>query len=110
MKIFIIITTVLINVHANPQSETGFQFSPVSPNIPPIVSETSTSSNESMILEPVKEPQDEFVQCLYDFKGNRINKGCVITERPPTCDKGLLVQTIIGDDFEMCCCNFSNIS
>jgi predicted Zn-ribbon and HTH transcriptional regulator len=46
-------------------------------------------------------------QCLYDFKGNRVNKGCP-SEKPPKCDKGTLVKTSVGDDFEMCCCNFSN--
>lgn len=46
-------------------------------------------------------------QCLYDFKGNRVNEGCT-SEKPPACDKGVLVITTAGDDFEMCCCNYSN--
>ncbi|CRL01900.1 CLUMA_CG015317, isoform A [Clunio marinus] len=46
-------------------------------------------------------------QCTYDFEGFRLNKGCVVV-MPPNCDKGNLVSTKIGEDYEMCCCNFSN--
>lgn len=46
-------------------------------------------------------------QCLYDHNRNRVNKGCV-AEQPPKCQKGFLVSTSVGDDYEMCCCNFSN--
>lgn len=46
-------------------------------------------------------------QCLYDHNGNRVNSGCV-AEQPPKCDKGSLVSTSVGEDYEMCCCNFSN--
>lgn len=46
-------------------------------------------------------------QCLYDYKGNRVNKGCG-SEKPPKCEKGKLVQTSVGEDYEMCCCNYSN--
>lgn len=44
-------------------------------------------------------------QCLYDFQGNRLNMG-ITSEQPPTCERGVLVATSIGDSFEMCCCNF----
>lgn len=47
-------------------------------------------------------------QCLYDFKGNRVNKGCGLTT--PTCSNGTLVQTMAGSNLELCCCNYSNIS
>ena len=47
-------------------------------------------------------------QCLYDFKSHRINAGCP-SKKPPKCDKGTLVITSVGKDYEMCCCNYSNI-
>lgn len=110
MKIVLLVaTTILINVRANPQGEAVLQFSPVSPNNPEEVNETSSFANES-VIEPGQLAENGFVRCLYDFKGNRVNKGCVIPERPPTCEKGSLVQTIAGEELEMCCCNFSNIS
>lgn len=46
-------------------------------------------------------------QCLYDFKGKRVNKDCA-SEKPPKCEKGHLVSTSVGEDYEMCCCNYSN--
>lgn len=46
------------------------------------------------------------VQCLYDFKKNRVNRDCK-SAKPPKCEKGDLVQTSVGEDYEMCCCNFS---
>lgn len=46
-------------------------------------------------------------QCLYDHKKYRINTGCP-SRKPPKCDKGTLVLTSVGDDYEMCCCNYSN--
>jgi hypothetical protein len=48
-------------------------------------------------------------QCLYDFKGMRVSKKCDV-EKPPKCEKGTLVATSVGDDYEMCCCNYSNFS
>jgi hypothetical protein len=48
-------------------------------------------------------------QCLYDAKGVRVNKKCEVEKGDkPKCDKGSLVATSVGDDYEMCCCNFSN--
>lgn len=44
-------------------------------------------------------------QCLYDFSGNRLNMGFT-SEHPPKCERGTLVATTIGDDVEMCCCNY----
>jgi|SRR5690349_18678997 len=46
-------------------------------------------------------------QCLYDHKGKRVNKDCD-TEKPPKCEKGHVVSTSVGDEYEMCCCNYSN--
>lgn len=68
--------------------------------------------------EDVEEQQDEHKavaevaspycsQCMYDYKGNRVNKGCS-SEKPPKCDKGTVVSTAVGEDFEMCCCNYTN--
>lgn len=47
-------------------------------------------------------------QCLYDIARKRVNHDCLIANMPPTCEKGKLVQTMIGDEYEMCCCNYSN--
>lgn len=46
-------------------------------------------------------------QCVYDFEGHRLNKGCRV-EAPPTCLKGPMVSTMKGDIYELCCCDFSN--
>lgn len=56
--------------------------------------------------EPVASPFCP--QCLYDHNGNRVNSGCA-AQKPPKCDKGDLVSTAVGENFEMCCCNYSNI-
>lgn len=46
-------------------------------------------------------------QCLYDNMHHRVNRDCHV-EVPPTCEKGDLVVTQIGEKYEMCCCNYSN--
>lgn len=46
-------------------------------------------------------------QCMYDFTGKRINQRCPC-EQPPKCERGSIVKTSVGEDFEMCCCNFTN--
>lgn len=46
-------------------------------------------------------------QCMYDFSGHRINQKCPC-EQPPKCERGHIVKTSVGEDFEMCCCNFTN--
>ena len=79
------------------------------------MAEIVTMSNQSMNLgstEDLVEVEREAtltsnLQCLYDFQGNRVNKGCPISERPVKCGKGTLVQTIVGVEYEMCCCNFA---
>lgn len=53
-------------------------------------------------------PRTNPLQCLYDFKNYRVNKGCNV-EMPPNCARGKLVSTKNGDDFEMCCCDFSKL-
>lgn len=89
-----------------------FRFALVTPNTSvneiEFVEPTTEMSEEAMV-EPTNERQEESPQCLYDFNGNRINKGCPINERPPMCAKGFLVQTLVGSDYELCCCNYSNV-
>lgn len=95
---------------ATPQNMSLFRFAAVtSLNQIEFVDQT-TEMNEVVITEPAKEMEDEFTQCLYDFQGIRVNKGCAIKERPPMCARGLLVQTLVGSEYEMCCCNYSNLS
>lgn len=49
-------------------------------------------------------------QCTYDYKGLRLNKGCVAeSEEPLICQRGELVLKTFDDDSEMCCCNFSKL-
>lgn len=82
-------------------------------------SNPSSNSNEIEVVGPETQPGNPLImetldgmtsiQCLYDFTGNRVNKGCPIPDRPPICPLGSLVQTIVGADaVEMCCCNYSN--
>lgn len=46
------------------------------------------------------------LQCLYDFHGKRVNTDCNVA-KPVKCVKGSLVQTMNGEKYEMCCCNYS---
>lgn len=95
---------------ASPQNMSLFRFAAVTPiNQIEFVDQT-TEMNEVVIIEPMKEMEEQFAQCLYDFQGNRINKGCALKERPPMCSRGVLVQTLVGNEHEMCCCNYSNLS
>jgi hypothetical protein len=72
--------------------------------IPVNLLETSTTSIESM---------DEIYrisQCTYDYKGLRLNKGCLgESEEPLICTQGELVLKTFDDGSEMCCCNFSKL-
>lgn len=66
------------------------------------------------VVEPVTEasnstataaPTEFASQCKYNFKGERLNKGCNAA-KPIKCEgSGILVQTTVGEDYEMCCCN-----
>lgn len=70
----------------------------------PIVNQSITE----VIAAPAALEVSKFAsQCLYDFKGKRVNKSCD-SEKPPKCEKGHLVSTSVGEDYEMCCCNYSN--
>jgi hypothetical protein len=59
--------------------------------------------------ETTKPPLPEFSErCIYDFKGNRITNRCN-AQTPPKCEGGNaveLVQTLVGTEYELCCCNF----
>lgn len=66
--------------------------------------ETSTVINESM------DEIDIISQCTYDYKGLRINKGCIVeSEEPLICTQGKLILKTFDDGSEMCCCNFSKL-
>lgn len=92
-----------------PESEGLFYFAPVDEKYNSGLIESTTSPTDEVLIDPLKESFEISVQCLYDFKGNRISRGCPIVERPIKCKKGLLVLTTVGSEFEMCCCNYSSI-
>lgn len=69
---------------------------------------TTTAEEENTIPEALGFSENSAPQCLYDFKGFRVNRSCGFTT--PTCSNGTLVQTVAGSNVEMCCCNYSNFS
>lgn len=49
-------------------------------------------------------------QCTYDYKGLRLNEGCLVeSEEPLICTQGKLILKTFDDGSEMCCCNFSRL-
>lgn len=94
MFILIVLMTVL-NVHTKPQ-HTDYDED---------VEDQQDDNIENKAVAEVVSPY--CAQCMYDYKGNRVNKGCS-SEKPPKCDKGTVVSTAVGEDFEMCCCNYTN--
>jgi hypothetical protein len=112
MKISAFLPLLCFN-SVHPQNNSFFRFSSVNQMELPEMASIVTVTQQSMNLEVVGEPPQEaakVVQCLYDFQGNRVNKGCVTAERPPRCESGSLVQTLVGNEHEMCCCNFANVA
>lgn len=110
--IFIFVLFVVMPIETNPQSEElRLRFSPVTfeYNLP-FLESTTLPNEEEVIIEPMKEFQDDPVQCLYDYKGNRVSRGCLSSQTPLKCEKGLLVLTMVGTEFEMCCCNYLRVS
>lgn len=107
-----LILFVIMPIETNPQSEQLLlRFSPVTHEYNLALLESTTLPNEEeVIIEPMKEFQDGPVQCLYDYKGNRVSRGCLSSQTPPKCEKGLLVLTMVGIELEMCCCNYLRIS
>lgn len=102
----VIWATVLLVTSANPQNDSFFRFASVTSMNQIEFAEPSTERDEVVTTESIKETKEGSAQCLYDFQGNRMTKGCAIQERPPMCSRGSLVQTLVGTDFEMCCCNY----
>jgi hypothetical protein len=45
-------------------------------------------------------------QCIYDYRGHRLNRGCNF-EEPLICMKGDLIMQRRADEIEVCCCNYS---
>lgn len=106
-------TVLLVTSTANPQNDSLFRFASVTTSMNQIeFAEPSTERNDVVITESMKEThlmketEEGSAQCLYDFQGNRMTKGCAIKERPPMCSRGSLVQTLVGTNYEMCCCNY----
>ncbi|CRL01897.1 CLUMA_CG015632, isoform A [Clunio marinus] len=69
--------------------------------------DVSTPDGEDETETKPKDIPQYAPKCLYDYLGNRVNEGCP-SEKPPECEKGILVQTISGEEHEMCCCNYAN--
>lgn len=115
-KLFIIIITFLSFERVHLQNASLFRFSAINqveiPEMAGIVTvpqqPTNLGNNERQ--EEAQREITRNIQCLYDFQGNRVNKECVIADRPLKCERGTLVQTIVGSEYEMCCCNFAIIA
>lgn len=57
-----------------------------------------------------KDELNKISLCTYDYRGLRINKGCIAeSEEPLICQKGELVLKTFDDGSEMCCCNYSQL-
>lgn len=69
------------------------------------VEEDSPSKEKIKASTTTAAPPEFASQCFYNFKHERLNKECKAA-KPPKCDgAGILVQTTVGEDYEMCCCN-----
>lgn len=95
MKKIILIALILVAIAANPLAA----FLPAVEIDEEVVNGTTTTTEAPLLPSPR--------QCLYDFKMKRVNHNCHV-EKPPKCEKGSLVQTMNGEEYEMCCCNYSN--
>jgi hypothetical protein len=57
--------------------------------------------------KPTEEPLLPFPpQCHYDFHLVRLNKGCRVETVKCELESQVLVQTMVGEKHEMCCCNY----
>lgn len=57
--------------------------------------------------KPVEEPLPKFPpRCTYSYTGARMNKGCRAETKKCEEDSQVLVVTMVGDDYELCCCNY----
>jgi hypothetical protein len=101
IKLFILIA-IFFCKKVELQNISLLRFSAVNQVEIPEMTEVVTASHQN-----IEERENRDILCLYDFQGNRVNKECKINERPPRCEKGTLVQTVVGSDYEMCCRNFS---
>lgn len=101
------VCAILLEIRARPQDldDDDYQTDYTDPTTDSVVfipQSNQTASQTAPLIVPAFCPQ-----CLYDFNGHRVNNGC--SSKPPRCEKGTLVFTSVGDDYEMCCCNYSNI-
>jgi hypothetical protein len=103
IKIILIIG--FCTVEARTQNENLFHFSQVQEKMV-FFGTKSPQNDEGETVEESTSVTNDISQCIYDFKGFRLNKGCTLSSQPPVCEKGVLVQTTINDEYEMCCCNY----
>lgn len=109
MRIFTILLAICamdLAGQARPQDTTTIIFGASTDYLTfaPVSATTIDPFNSS--VEPLVESPTA-PQCLYDYTGFRVSQGCP-AQLPPQCDKGVLVQTSVGEEYELCCCNFSN--
>lgn len=101
MKSLIYIILVVIAISK------GFSIdSPYSVDMKNIIYNSATTIKYSSM----EEEMSKINQCTYDYKGLRINKGCVAeSDEPLICLKGELILKTFADGKEMCCCNYSKL-
>lgn len=95
MNKIIFAALVLLTISTNPLAA----MLPAADEVEEAGNSTTTTTEAPLLASPR--------QCLYDFKNKRVNQDCH-AEKPPKCEKGSLVQTMNGETYEMCCCNYSN--
>lgn len=68
------------------------------------------NSATTIKFNSMEEELNKITQCTYDYRGLRINEGCVAeSEEPLICLKGELILKTFADGKEMCCCNYSKL-
>lgn len=100
--ILLILAVQVILIAGKPQSPADV----AAPGADAVEDSGEAKGNATETKEEVKPLLATPLQCLYDSNNIRVNHDCHV-ELPPKCAKGTLVSTKLGDEFEMCCCNFS---
>lgn len=83
--------------------------SPYSVDLSTMKSPLQNAVQPTMVSDSTEE-LDKISQCTYDYKGLRLNNGCLVnSEEPLICTRGELVLKTFDDGNDMCCCNYSRL-
>lgn len=108
MKSFLLallaVCVILTEVRARAQSLEDEDYQA---DYPEPAKDSSELNNQATMASLLAAP-DFCPQCLYDFTGHRVNRGCPL-KKQPKCEKGTLVLTSVGEAYEMCCCNHNQL-